>query len=71
MKRKSDSLLSKAGEHKLDYAIDHLSRERSRITTEREVALSNKDYEFANNLDWILSGLNAAIKLLEDKRAES
>jgi hypothetical protein len=61
------------GEHKLDYAINHLGRERSRIATERDVALNNKDYDLANNLDWIVNGLDAAIKLLEDekKKAES
>ena len=58
MQKRGNSLLSKVGEHKLDYAIEHLSREKSRITTEREVALSNKDYEFANNLDCILSSVS-------------
>lgn len=59
------------GEHKLDYAINHLSRERSRMATERDVALNNKDYDLAKDLDWIVNGLDAAIKLLEDKKAES
>jgi hypothetical protein len=54
--------------HKLDYAISHLKQEHSRIETERDVALSNKDYDLAENLDWIVNGLDAAIKLLEEKR---
>ena len=57
--------------HKLDYAINHLTMERSRIATERDVANSNKDYDLANELEWIVNGLDAAIKLLEEKRAES
>jgi hypothetical protein len=56
------------GEHKLDYAINHLARERSRITTERDVAISNKDEDLAKDLDWIVNGLDAAINLLEEKK---
>ncbi len=63
--------MSRRGEHKLDYAINHLKMERSRIATERDVANSNKDYDLANEFEWIVNGLDAAIKLLEDKRAES
>ncbi len=63
--------MSKPNEHKLDYAINHLSQERSRIATERDVANSNKDYDLANDLEWIVNGLDAAIKLLEEKRAVS
>ena len=59
------------GEHKLDYAIKYLERERRRIVTERDVANSNKDYDLANDMEWIANGLDAAIKLLEEKRAES
>ncbi len=60
-----------SGENKLDYAIRYLKEEYTRITTERDVANSNKDYDLANNMDWIASGLDAAIKLLVEKRAES
>jgi hypothetical protein len=63
--------LSRRGEHKLDYAINHLKTERRRIATERDVANSNKDYDLANEFEWIVNGLDAAIKLLEDKSAES
>jgi len=63
--------LSKPGEHKLDYAIKYLKQERSRIATEREVANSNKDYDLANDMEWIVNGLDAAIKLLDEKRDES
>lgn len=45
--------------------------ERRRIATERDVANSNKDYELANEFEWIVNGLDAAIKLLVDKSAES
>lgn len=41
------------------------------MATERDVALNNKDYDLAKDLDWIVSGLDAAIKLLEDKKVES
>ncbi len=63
--------MSRPGQHKLDYAINHLNQERSRIATERDVANSNKDYELANDLEWIVNGLDAAINLLKEKRAES
>ena len=63
--------MSKTSGHKLDYAINHLKQERSRISTERDVATNNKDYDLASELDWIVNGLNAAINLLEDKRSES
>ena len=63
--------MSKPGEHKLDYAIKYLKQERSRIATEREVANSNKDYDLANDMEWIVNGLDAAIKLLDEKRDES
>lgn len=63
--------MSRLGEHKLDYAIKYLKQERSRIATERDVANSNKDYDLANDMEWIVNGLDAAIKLLEEKRAES
>lgn len=63
--------MAKSGEHKLDYAIKYLKQERSRIATERDVSNSNKDYDLANDMEWIVNGLDAAIKLLEEKRAES
>jgi hypothetical protein len=63
--------LSKSGQHKLDYAIKYLKQERSRITTERDVAKLNKDYDLANDMDWIANGLDAAIELLEEKRDKS
>jgi len=63
--------LSKSGEHKLDYAIKYLKHERRRIGTERDVANSNKDYDLANDMEWIANGLDAAINLLEEKRGES
>ena len=62
---------TKTAEHKLDYAIKYLKQERSRIATERDVANSNKDYDLANDMDWIFNGLDAAVKLLEEKRDES
>lgn len=62
--------MSKTGEHKFDYAINHLSQERSRIATERDVA-NNKDYDLAKDLERIVEGLDAAIKLLEENRTES
>ena len=61
----------KSDEHKLDYAIKYLKQERSRIATERDVANSNKDYDLANDMEWIVNGLDAAIKLLQEKRDES
>jgi hypothetical protein len=63
--------LANSGEHKLDYAIKYLKQERSRIATERDVSNSNKDYDLANDMEWIVNGLDAAIKLLEEKRDES
>jgi hypothetical protein len=63
--------LEKSDEHKLDYAIKYLKQERSRLSTERDVANSNKDYDLANDMEWIVNGLDAAINLLEDKRGES
>ena len=63
--------MSRTDEHKLDYAIKYLKQEYSRISTERDVANSNKDYDLANDMEWIANGLDAAIKLLEEKRAES
>jgi hypothetical protein len=63
--------LAKSGEHKLDYAIKYLKQERSRIATERDVANSNKDYDLATDMEYIVNGLDAAIKLLVEKRAES
>jgi 3-phosphoglycerate kinase len=60
-----------SNEHKLDYAIKYLKQEHSRIVTERDVANSNKDYDLANDMSWISNGLDAAIKLLEEKRDES
>ena len=60
-----------SGEHKLDYAIKYLKREHSRIATERDVATSNKDLDLANDMEWIANGLEAAIKILEEKRTES
>lgn len=63
--------MSESGEHKLDYAIKYLKQEYSRITTERDVANSNKDYDLANDMEWIANGLDAAIKLLTEKRDES
>jgi hypothetical protein len=63
--------LAKSGEHKLDYAIKYLKQERSRIATERDVSNSNKDYDLANDMEYIVNGLDAAIKLLVDKRDES
>jgi len=63
--------LSKSSEHKLDYAIKYLKQERSRLATERDVANSNKDYDLANDMEWIVNGLDAAIKLLEEKRFQS
>jgi hypothetical protein len=63
--------LAKSGEHKLDYAIKYLKQERSRLATERDVANSNKDFDLANDMEWIVNGLDAAIKLLEEKRTES
>ena len=63
--------MSKSNEHKLDYAIKYLKQERSRLATERDVANSNKDYDLANDMEWIVNGLDAAIKLLEEKRIES
>jgi hypothetical protein len=63
--------LSKSGEHKLDYAIKYLKQERSRLATERDVANSNKDYDLANDMEWIVNGLDAAINLLEYQRVES
>ena len=59
------------GEHKLDYAIKYLKRERSRIATERDVANNNKDYDLASDMEWIVNGLDAAIQLLDAKRVES
>ncbi len=63
--------MAKTNEHKLDYAIKYLKQERSRISTERDVSNSNKDYDLARDMEWIVNGLDAAIQLLEDKRAES
>ena len=63
--------MSKSSEHKLDYAIKYLKQERSRLATERDVANSNKDYDLANDMEWIVNGLDAAIKLLEEKRFQS
>jgi hypothetical protein len=63
--------LSSTNEHQLDYPIKYLKQEYSRMITERDVANSNKDYDLANEMGWIASGLDAAIKLLEEKRAES
>lgn len=63
--------LANPGEHKLDYAIKYLKQERSRISTERDVANSNKDYDLANDMEWIVNGLDAAIKLLEEKWDET
>jgi len=63
--------MPQSGEHKLDYAIKYLRQEHSRIATERDVANSNKDYDLANDMDWIASGLDAAIKLLVEKRDQS
>jgi hypothetical protein len=63
--------LPKSGEHKLDYAIKYLKQERSRIATERDVSNSNKDYDLARDMEYIVNGLDAAIKLLEEKRAEA
>ena len=62
--------MPKSSEHKLDYAIEYLKRERRRLTTERDVANSNKDFDLANDMEWIVNGLDAAIKLLEEKRDE-
>jgi hypothetical protein len=62
--------LASAEGHKLDYAIKYLKQERSRTATERDVANSNKDYDLANDMEWITNGLDAAIKLLEEKRNE-
>jgi hypothetical protein len=63
--------LPKSGEHKLDYAIRYLKQERRRIATERDVANSNKDYDLGNDMEWIVNGLDAALELLEEKRAPS
>lgn len=63
--------MSRTGEHKLDYAIRYLKQERSRIATERDVANSNKDYDLANDMEWIVNGLDAAISLLVEKRDQS
>ena len=63
--------MAQSNEHKLDYAIKYLRQERSRIATERDVANSNKDYDLANDMDWIVNGLDAAIKLLVEKRDQS
>ena len=63
--------MAKSTEHKFDYAIKYLKQERSRIATERDVANSNKDYDLANDMELIVNGLDAAIKLLEEARAES
>jgi hypothetical protein len=71
MKIQGEIDLPKSDGHKLDYAIKYLKQERRRITTERDVANSNKDYDLANDMDWIVNGLNAAIELLEEKRAAS
>jgi len=62
--------LARSDEHKLDYAIKYLKQEHSRLTTERDVANSNKDYDLAKDMQWIVNGLDAAIKLLEEKRTE-
>ncbi|MFI5420653.1 MAG: hypothetical protein ACHQ1H_06765 [Nitrososphaerales archaeon] len=37
--------MARSDEHKLDYAIKYLKQEHSRLTTERDVANSNKDGE--------------------------
>ncbi len=63
--------MAQSGEHKLDYAIKYLKREYSRVTTERDVAISNKDFDLANDMEWISNGLDAAVKILEERRAES
>ena len=60
--------MAKSDEHKLDYAIKYLKQERSRLATERDVANSNKDYDLAKDMEWIVNGLDAALKLLEEKR---
>jgi hypothetical protein len=64
-------MVERSDEHKLDYAIKYLKQEHSRISTERDVANSNKDYDLANDMEWIANGLDAAIKLLEEKRSDS
>jgi hypothetical protein len=57
--------------HSLDYSIDYLKQERRRLSTERDVANSNKDYESAKQFEWLVTGLDSAINLLEHKKSDT